>query len=396
MAGEHTRTNPLRAAFLGMMRLPVTRQLGLLLGLVASLALGVYVVMWPRSPDDSVLYRQALAAQGQKQGLYTQHARMQQELESGLSRTIMAIATVQQARVHLALPMASALDGDRPSASVLITLAPKRHLDAQQIAAIVHLIASSVPNLESDAITLVDNRGRLLSQPDTTSDMGLATQQLEYRHRLERQLASNIENILSPLVGTKRVRAQVVVSLDRSQSPRRHKTHAIKKLAVAVLVDHKTIKNARGELNSTIYSQDELDRFTALAKEAVGFDDKRGDIVNVINAKFASSLQTSSFDPAWGWDTTRQVLGGLLAALILFGVLRPVMINLASIPSQRQRDTDAAANSQGDEQNSLPDRQGQQKSIPIDYKTDLSRTRAMAVKEPRWVAQVIKQWVNEG
>jgi flagellar M-ring protein FliF len=277
MATELVKTDQLNASFQGMTHLPVVRQVGLLVGLAASIALGVYVVLWSRSPDYSVLYHQvsardageianvlqqqniafkvntdsglimvdsgkvhqarmALAAQDlphsagdgfdlieKDQGFGTsdfiQNARYQRALEGELARTIIAISAVQNARVHLALPKESAFLADKrkPSASVFVDLAPGRHLRDEQVSAIVHLVASSVPNMDSGAVTLVDNNGNLLSNTHPNSGIGLSTRQLEYKHRVEIELASNIENILSPIVGSNKVRAQVVAAMDFTQ-----------------------------------------------------------------------------------------------------------------------------------------------------------------------------------
>jgi flagellar M-ring protein FliF len=428
MATELVKADQLNASFQGMTHLPIVRQLGLLIGLAASIALGVYLVLWSRTPNYSVLYHQvsprdaaeivnvlqqqniayqmdtetglvlvdakkvheariALAAQDlphsagdgfelieKDQGFGTsdfiQNARYQRALEGELARTIMAISAVENARVHLALPKESAFLADKrkPSASVFINLAPGRHLGDEQVSAIIHLVASSVPDMDSSQVTLVDNKGHLLSNSDPTSGIGLSSRQMEYKRKVEANLAGNIENILLPIVGANKVRAQVVASmdftqlemtqesfdpdapavrseqrveehsqgsaaqggvpgalsnqppgaatapqqagsagastqakganksqvrytinneLDRSIVHRRQSPGAIKRLSVAVVVDHKMVRNDKGEMVSTAYTQDELNRFTTLAKEAVGFDAIRGDSVNIINAEFS-------------------------------------------------------------------------------------------------------------
>lgn len=545
MATELVKSDQLNASFQGMTHLPVVRQVGLLVGLAASIALGIYVVLWSRTPDYTVLYHQlssrdtadmvnilqqqnipfkvdtdnglilvasskvqqarlALAAQdlprssgnsfdliAKDQGFGTsdfiQNVRYQHALEGELANTIMSISAVENARVHLALPKESAFlaDTPKPSASVFVDLAPGRHLRDEQVAAIVHLVASSVPNMESSAVTLVDNNGNLLSNANSNSGIGLSTRQLEYKQKVESDLESNIENILSPIVGPNKVRAQVVASMDFSQlemtsenfnpdSPairseqrveersqgggsisgvpgalsnqppgaatapqqvnkgttttttqqslgpqksqirytvnneldrsivhRRDSPGMVKRLSVAVIVDHKMVKDAKGKLVSTPYTPAQLARFTTLVKEAVGFDAMRGDSVNVVNAAFSPPPQIAPLPPKsfleqpWVKDVGKQVLGGLLAALVLFGVLRPVMRNLARVPNPSKA---AAGGEDGleEDQVTLSGEKGQRIPKPNEYESDLEMAKAMVIQEPKRVAQVVKQWVNEG
>ena len=198
------------------------------------------------------------------------------------------------------------------------------------------------------------------------------------------------------------VRYTINNELDRSIVHRRRSPGAIKRLSVAVVVDHKMVKNDKGELVSTAYTQEELNRFTTLAKEAVGFDAMRGDTVNVINAEFSPAPTigpappTSFFDKPWVWDVGKQVLGGLLAALVLFGVLRPVMRNLANVPAHKQTVSAAGGDGLDEDQVTLTGENGQRIPKPNEYESDLEMAKAMVIQEPKRVAQVVKQWVNEG
>lgn len=543
MATDIARTDQLNASFQGMSQLPIVRQLGLLIGLAASIALGVYIVLWSQTPNYSVLFHEvaprdagdiinvlqaqninyqvdtergvimvdtgkvhdariALAAQGlprhagngfelidKEQGFGTsnfiQTARYQRALEGELARTIMAMSAVASARVHLALPKQSAFLADRrkPSASVLIELASGRRLEDEQIAAIMHLVASSVPNMESEQVTLVDSKGHLLSKTTDTLGIGLSTRQLEYKHKIEQRLAGNVENILLPIMGANRVRAQVVAELDFTQlemtqesfnpdlpavrseqrveevvqggavqggvpgaltnqppgaaqapenaaganagaaggTPRKsnvrytinheldrsivHKRQspgAMRRISVAVVVDHKQVRNDAGELISQPYTQEELDRFTALAKDAVGFNAMRGDTLNVINAEFSplpeieAAPEPGLLEQPWVWDLGKQILGGILAALVLFGVLRPVMRNLSRVPKGGRLAAVEGEDGLDDDQVTLSGERGKRLPRPNDYESELEMAKAMAVQEPKRVAQVVKQWVNEG
>src|SRR6185369_3136460 len=114
-------------------------------------------------------------------------ARYQHALETELARTIINVQGVQNARVHLALPPPSVFVRDRknPSASVMLQLYPGRRLDPGQTAAIVHLVASSVPDLAANQVTVIDQNGTLLNSPDDSSDMALSTKQFEYTRQVE-------------------------------------------------------------------------------------------------------------------------------------------------------------------------------------------------------------------
>lgn len=262
---------------------PAARQLLLLVAVAAAVALGVAVVLWSRGPNYGLLYagltqkdasaitqqlqssntpyqlsadgssimapaadlaalRLKLAGQGLPQGLASsstadastspfgmsdlaERIRYQQMLENDLGTTISALQSVRAARVHLALPKPSAFirDSRAASASVLVTLYPGRQLDAGQVAAIVHLVSSSVPDLDASQVSVIDQQGQLLtSDPNSPSAVG------DYRLRLATQIentyAARIEALLTPLVGPGRVRAQVYADLDFSQKEKATET----------------------------------------------------------------------------------------------------------------------------------------------------------------------------
>lgn len=143
-------------------------------------------------------------------------ARYQHALESELVRSIMTIAAIESARVHLALPKQSVFLRKRqqPSASVLVNLYAGRNLDAGQVTAITHLVASSVPNLEASRVTVVDERGELLSRKQNDSSMGMSSDQFDYTRRIEQNYAERVEDLLAPIVGLTGVRAQVNADID--------------------------------------------------------------------------------------------------------------------------------------------------------------------------------------
>jgi len=266
-------------------RNPAARQLALLVAVAAAVALGVAVVLWSRGPNYGLLYagldqkdaaaitqelqasntayklggdgtsilvpaadlaalRLRLAAKGLPQGsaaIDTQSAsdspfgmsdlaertRYQQMLENDLGSTIASLQSVRAARVHLALPKPSVFirDNHGASASVLLTLYQGRQLDAGQVAAIVHLVAASVPGLDPGQVSVVDQQGRLLTSSNADASDGAGDDRLRLATRIENTYAQRIEELLTPLVGPGRVRAQVNADLDFSQTEKASETY---------------------------------------------------------------------------------------------------------------------------------------------------------------------------
>lgn len=145
----------------------------------------------------------------------------QRGLEGELTRSIQALNSVQSARVHLALPNQNGFfrDQQKPSASVLVSLNAGRTLDRAQLAGIIHLVSSSVPEMDPKAVSVLDDTGKLLSTPaDGTGGLGADAQQLQYVQQIEQLYSSRILDILEPVVGRQNVRAQVTAELDFSQT----------------------------------------------------------------------------------------------------------------------------------------------------------------------------------
>ena len=152
---------------------------------------------------------------------FQERLNFQRGLEGELTRSIQALSSVQSARVHLALPNQNGFfrEQQKPSASVLVTLHPGRTLDRAQLAGIVHLVASSVPELAPSAVSVLDDTGKLLSQsPDSAAGAEINAQQLLYVQQLEQQYSRRIMDILEPVVGRDNVKAQVTAEVDFSQT----------------------------------------------------------------------------------------------------------------------------------------------------------------------------------
>lgn len=545
-------------------RSPATRQLLLLVGMAAAVALGVAVVLWSRGPNYGLLYagldqkdaaaiaqtlqtantpyklgadgnsilvpaadlaavRLKLAAQGLPQGSaanalsasdspfgmsdLAERTRYQQMLETDLGNTIGSLQGVRAARVHLALPKPSAFirDSHEASASVLVTLYPGRRLDAGQVAAIVHLIAASVPNLDSNQVSVVDQQGQLLTSggPDNLAAVG--DSRLRLATRIENTYDQRIEELLTPLVGAGKVRAQVYADLDFSQSEKATETYdpdhsalrseqvsseqrsgggnanggvpgalsnqppntvpqptaaqpnagqgakpgatttastttggdssssatrnyelnrtishvsdpagRLSRLTVAVVVDNKSITGPKGN-TSVPFSAQELAHFTDLVKNAVGFDATRGDSVSVVNEAFhqPAPMAAPESTPIWErpgvLDLVKQGIGVLVALLVAFGLLRPLLKGLmrgepafagasaggkqalpSSLPNVSVRIDDESAEPAGQ-----PRIEAAGAGAGQGYDQRITKAKRMVGENSKQVAQVVRNWVGE-
>jgi flagellar M-ring protein FliF len=271
--------------------IPGLKQVGLLAGVAAAIAVAIWLVIWSQGQNYTVLYGQlseresgqvmdALTAAGiefklnpsgavsvpeskvqearirlASQGLpqsdsmgiemiqkdsalgtssMMETARYQSVLETELARTIIKVQGVQSARVHLALPKASVFlrDARKATASVMLQLYPGRRLEPGQVAAIVHLVASSVPELSATDVTLVDQAGSLLNSPDESAEAAATTRQFEYTRKLEETYQRRIIELLEPIVGAGRVRATVTADLDFTMTEETRENYDPAKTAV--------------------------------------------------------------------------------------------------------------------------------------------------------------------
>ena len=145
----------------------------------------------------------------------------QRGLEGELTRSITSLAAVQNARVHLALPNQNGFfrEQQKPSASVLLTLNAGRTLDRAQLAGIVHLVSSSVPELDPKAVSILDQTGALLTaSADGNPTNGMDPAQLQYINQIEAGYTKRIVALLEPLVGRDNLRASVTADVDFSQT----------------------------------------------------------------------------------------------------------------------------------------------------------------------------------
>ncbi|CFQ36177.1 MULTISPECIES: flagellar basal-body MS-ring/collar protein FliF [Yersinia] len=144
---------------------------------------------------------------------FSEQVNFQRALEGELSRTIETLGSVNGARVHLAMPKPSMFvrEQKQPSASVTVRLNNGRLLEGEQVSAITYLIASAVPGLSADSVTIVDQNGRLLTQRGGQTTQ---TSQLKFTSEVEADFQQRIQSILSPIVGRNNVKSQVTAQLD--------------------------------------------------------------------------------------------------------------------------------------------------------------------------------------
>ena len=254
--------------------LTIARQIGLLFGLAASIALALAVVLWSRDPSYVPIYsqmsprdsaevvsalersgiefkvdqtsgtllvaadqlqnaRMKLAVQGlprESSGVdemfagsntfntsqFMETARYKQALEGELARTISKFTDIKAARVHLAIPRESAFvrDSQEPSASVFIDVYSGADIKKHTIAAIINLVASSIPNLNASRVTVVDQDGQLLNEGGGQTAFTDTDRFQDYRQNLEHQYSQKIQDMLTPILGFGRVRAKVSADID--------------------------------------------------------------------------------------------------------------------------------------------------------------------------------------
>jgi len=540
----------------GFNELPAQRKLGLMVALAAVIALFVGSMMWAQTPDYRVLYgnladrdggavidalqkqnipfktgdggtimvpsnmvyeaRLKLASQGlpkggsvgfelmdnQKFGItqFQENVNYQRALEGEISRTVETIASVQGARVHLAIPKPTVFvrEEQKPSASVLVSLYAGRTLDKSQVAGIVHLIAGSVPEMPPGNVTIIDQDGKMLTTAGGGEATGLDSSQLEYLKEVEQGYAKRIEDIIAPIMGVDNIRAQVTADLDFSQTEQTAETYkpnatpdqasirsqqssesgadggpgaagvpgalsnqppggatapinaasgkpaagaaaataggsahkdstinyeldktishikkpvgSVKRLSVAVVVNNKGTKDKKGKVSYKPLTKDELAQVYNLAKEAMGFNQARGDTLNVVNASFNLEVgEEAAALPAWKDPALQSMakeivkyllIAGLLIYLVL-GVLKPMMRELVAVGHPVDGAAGGAAGSGAANAGGMDAAGGMGDVVHLggkkahSYEEDLQLVKGMAKTDPKIVANVVKDWVNK-
>ncbi|MBP6096169.1 MAG: flagellar M-ring protein FliF [Methyloversatilis sp.] len=162
------------------------------------------------------------------QSQFSEQVTYQRALEGELSQTIGTLAAVNSARVHLAIPKQSAFlrDDQKPSASVVLGLLGGRTLTPEQVGGIVHLVASSVPQLAPSSVSVLDQNGNLLSNKQEPGDgSALNPTQLKYVHEIEAATIRRIEAMLEPIMGRGNYRVQTAADIDFSHTEQTAETY---------------------------------------------------------------------------------------------------------------------------------------------------------------------------
>ncbi|MEO5356619.1 MAG: flagellar M-ring protein FliF [Nitrospirae bacterium YQR-1] len=347
---------------------------------------------------------------------FVQKLNYRRALEGELARTIASLGEIQKAKVHLAVPEKSLFvkDKELPTASVVVTLKPNKALTQEQIQGIVHLVSSSVEGLILNNITVLNDKGELLTRP-TDEMIGLTATQLEYQRKYEKEMQDRIGEILGPVVGREKVKARVTVELDfaktekteekydpegsvvRSEQSMKEKSvttspggipgvqsnlpgkvpyqgggmqtsmqkqsdttnyeiskvtshvvgpyGSVKRISAAVLVDgvfkekKEPAKDKKKKTEPVMEyvprTEEELKQYGDLVKKAIGYIDKRGDEVTVINMPFDGIPKEEPPKRDYVKDSVllaKYLAPVLLALLFIIFVVRPVIKSLTAPP----------------------------------------------------------------
>lgn len=423
---------------------------------------------------------------------FIEQVNFQRAMEGELARSIESVSAVQAARVHLAMPKDSIFVSEQksPTASVLLNLHPGRTLDPQQVSAIVHLVASSVPELSPKNVTLVDQNGSLLSDTTkTASATGMDPTQIKYVQDLQQNVVKRIESIISPIVGSENVRAEATADVDFSRSEQAVESYkpnqtpdaitirsqqtseslngganaggvpgalsnqppapatapinapgqpakttaapaapsantrkdetinyevdktiqyvqqgsgGLKRLSVGVVVNYRKVTDKAGKVGMKPLTPAETAQITNLVKEAMGFNQARGDTLNVVNSPFALTEQEPIPElPMWKQPENIQLAkvtgkyllmaAGLL--LLYLHVLKPMLKKIAEMPALPAPDHSAHAH----HAHIVQGAHGELIEIPEghrNYQDSLTRAQKLANEDPRVVANIVKTWVG--
>jgi flagellar M-ring protein FliF len=147
---------------------------------------------------------------------FIETARYRRGLEGELARTIASVQAIRNARVHLAIPKQSVFvrDHRKPRASVFLELYAGANLHKDQVEAIVNLVSSSISEMDKGAVSVVDQKGNLLSKIESDSQELLATKQLQYTERVEDSISNRVNSILKPVLGIENYKAEVSADID--------------------------------------------------------------------------------------------------------------------------------------------------------------------------------------
>jgi flagellar M-ring protein FliF len=429
---------------------------------------------------------------------FVEQVNYQRSLEGELANSIQAVSAVASARVHLAMPKPSVFvrDQQKPTASVLLNLQPGRTLDQAQVSAIVHLVASSVPELTPSNVTVVDQNGTLLSDTSARNGKQLDPNQLKYVEALQQNIVKQVESIIAPIVGQNNVRAEATAEVDfaqvdtaaemykpnsppepqaiRSQqtseqtgpgsqnpsgipgalsnqppgaatapieggapaagqqagttgpSTRNATTNyevdktlrfeqkpmgGIKRLTVGVVVNYRrSVDPKTGKVAIKPLSAAEVGQINELVKQAMGYNQARGDTLNVANAPFDGIDKPAEETLDW-WkdknnlpllkDFAKWVFIAMVLLFLWYRILRPALKPVMKTfdkavempPEPEPAEPEASAEPDHEEIARIAREAEEQKQVIV-YKSNLEMAKTLAQNDPRIVANVIKEWLG--
>lgn len=211
---------------------------------------------------------------------FVEQVNFQRGLEGELERSVQSISAVQAARIHLAIPKASVFvrDQQKPSASVLLNLHPGRTLDQQQVSAIVHLVASSIPELAPGSVTIVDQNGNLLTDANKKDgSTNLDPSQIKYVEELQKNIVKRVESIIAPIVGAENVHAEASADVDFSTLEQAAETYKPNQAADATVIrsqqtaeSQSATPNSAGGMPGAVSNQPQANQAQPPANPTVG------------------------------------------------------------------------------------------------------------------------------
>jgi flagellar M-ring protein FliF len=408
-------------------------------------------------------------------------------MEGELSRTIRALDRVEAARVHLVIPERPLFSRDKIEPSASIVLKVRGALEASQVRAIRHLVASAVNGLKPERVSIVDEAGRLLADGATDDPTGAITAD-ERKAAYENRLHDQVEKLVSSIVGDGRARVQLAADFDfnritqtsdrfdpegrvvrssqtreetsatsepqgqvtvgnevagnqqqgqnqqnREQSKkseeiinyeisRTTKTEVVEggrvsRVSVAVLVDGTYTKDDKGEPVYHERTKEELERIATLVRSAIGFDQKRGDQVEVVNLRFAEAPAASINEPtgimAYLQFTKEDIMQAvelavmtILAIVVLLTVVRPLVRRIITVeppapePELALNGATAAAVAAVTE-NIPPPESAASKMIDIAqvqgqvHAQTVQKVGELADKNPNETVSIIRHWLHD-
>ncbi len=432
---------------------------------------------------------------------FVQNINQVRALEGELSRTIGSLEPVRNSRVHIVLPQRELFSRDeRPSsASVYVGIRPGNRLEREQILSIQSLVASAVPNLKAQQVTIIDQDGNLLARGGEEEDTNLNMKAEEMRRSYEQMLTRKIEDQVGRVVGYGKVRAAVTADLNfdriktneelydpetqvvrssqlteetilqreappegvtiennlpgvgsdmlvekkpseesnrveevtnyeisRTVRTMTREVGEVKRLSVSVLVDGRYTRSGEDGEGGEIYeprSEEELRQIETLVRSAVGYDEERGDNLEVVNLQFAKMRTAEEipednflfgFDKSDLLDAAEIITVAIMIILVVLLILQPMVGRLLAAEGPSLDDgleSDLLAAGTGNPRLAAPEEEEDEFEAPpeaeedkmIDMQRVEGKVKASSVRKvedlvdtyPSETVSVIRSWMGQ-